>query len=64
MTGYYEARHDEEHFWLILNSQTQQAWSNEFGWVPQDSEGYDLFSDEEKASLNLPTGGYWHDPDQ
>jgi hypothetical protein len=34
------------------------AWSNECGWVDDDS--YDLFTEEEKAKLNLPIEGRWH----
>jgi hypothetical protein len=33
------------------------AWSNEFGWV--DDESYDLFTDEEANTLNLPIEGRW-----
>lgn len=31
------------------------------GWVCGDA--YDLFSDEEKASLRLPIGGFWFFPE-
>jgi len=33
------------------------AWSNEFGWVANDT--YDVFSQTERDTLNLPIDGQW-----
>jgi hypothetical protein len=33
------------------------AWSNEYGWVDNDS--YDLFTQEECDTMNLPIEGKW-----
>lgn len=41
--------------WIIVNND-DDAWSNVYGWVEDD---YDTFTDEEKASTNLPLGGSW-----
>ena len=32
-------------------------WSNEYGWT--DRESADVFTDEERATLNLPMFGDW-----
>jgi hypothetical protein len=33
------------------------AWSNEWGWV--DNESYDLFTQQEHDTLHLPLDGEW-----
>ena len=48
-----------EQFWIVLNVETAQAWSNECGWTDLDGDDYDLFDDDEKATLRLPIGGEW-----
>ena len=34
-------------------------WSNDFGWVSQDGNSFDIFSFQEMQSLNLPIEGSW-----
>jgi hypothetical protein len=34
-------------------------WSNDFGWVSQESNSFDVFSFQEMQSLNLPIEGTW-----
>lgn len=44
--------------WAIRNVKDHSlAWSNEWGWV--DNNSYDLFSESEKGELNLPIDGEW-----
>lgn len=45
-------------YYAIRNvNDTGLAWSNEFGWV--DNESYDLFTQDERDTLNLPIEGEW-----
>jgi hypothetical protein len=48
-----------EHYWIIVNKTTGQSWSNEYGWLDDRSDQYDLFTDDEKQVLNLPIDGQW-----
>ena len=34
-------------------------WSNDFGWVSEDSEDVTMFDDYERTGLNLPINGEW-----
>lgn len=44
--------------WLIRSEDDDDGyWSSDFGWVDRDQA--DRFTDEEKASLIPPIGGYW-----
>jgi hypothetical protein len=43
--------------WIIANTKDPElCWSNEDGWT---TEGYDTFTDGEKAWLTLPLDGMW-----
>lgn len=42
---------------IIVNAEDRAlCWSNEAGWV---TEGWDTFSEAERARLRLPLGGEW-----
>ena len=53
-----------ERYWIILNSDTAQAWSTEWGWVDADSDAYDLFDESERETVTLPAGGFWREVGQ
>lgn len=49
---------DVPRYYVIRNvNDAGLAWSNTFGWV--DNDTYDVFSEAEKATLNLPIEGRW-----
>ena len=43
--------------WCIVNTDTSEFWSNEWGWVSYCT--CDFFDNDEKEYLNLPVGGEW-----
>jgi hypothetical protein len=43
--------------YLIKNKKQMNFWSNEWGWT--DVQSADLFSADEKKTLNLPVDGMW-----
>jgi len=45
--------------WIIENTIDGTLWSNAVGWV--DLESCDFFSDQERATLNLPLEGQWRE---
>jgi|PlaIllAssembly_1097288.scaffolds.fasta_scaffold11206_7 hypothetical protein len=45
-------------YWIIRNvNDNSLAWSNEFGWV--DNDTYTVFSGAETEYLQLPVEGRW-----
>ena len=44
--------------YAIINSQNNNdMWSNSHGWTGE--QDFDLFTETEKTTLNLPIGGAW-----
>ena len=43
-------------YYRIRNKQNDY-WSNEFGWV--NNNQYDIFTEKEKKTFNLPIDGRW-----
>ena len=44
--------------WTIRDEEEEELyWSNEYGWVYYKYA--DVFTDEERNTLNLPLGGIW-----
>lgn len=41
----------------IIQSDNDDAWSNTYGWV--DNDTYDTFTPEERETMQLPAGGRW-----
>jgi hypothetical protein len=41
----------------IIENENGDAWSNSEGWT--DGDDYETFSETERATLTLPTGGHW-----
>jgi hypothetical protein len=59
-TAMTKSEHKANVYWFIVcKAMRSLAWSNEFGWVSDDS--YDLFDSDERARLRLPIGGEWVD---
>lgn len=46
-------------FWFITDATGDLGWSNEDGWVDRHNNYIEVYSDEEKAGVNLPLGGKW-----
>jgi hypothetical protein len=48
--------------WIITNKDNPDEilfWSNEWGWITDDIQSINIFTDEQHNYFNLPIGGQW-----
>lgn len=50
---------DSPRFWFVAHVTEPLGWCNENGWVCPSNEPVEVFTDEEKATHNLPIDGRW-----